>query len=146
MGHPARPPSPLPGTVLLAEDAATLEAGGESPWPAPGVLAGQGGPPKCCLEVLREDPASSYSFQSLSLPLPACWPLPAHWLAHPKGAANGAALATDMLIVAKCFSERLKTRDTTCNFMLGHTLAGLLLSPHPHPHRVTIIFPEPSHI
>lgn len=105
-----------------------LEARGESPWPAPVVHAEKGGPPKCCLEVLREDPASSYSFQLLSLPLPACQPLPAHWLTRPEGVANGAALSTDTLILARCFSELLKARDAACNFILGHTLAGLLLS------------------
>lgn len=82
-----------------------LEAGGESLWPAPVVHAEKGGPPKCCLEVLREDPASIYLFQSLSVPLPACQPLPAHWLTRPEGVANGAALATDTLILARCFSE-----------------------------------------
>lgn len=105
MGHPARLPSPLPGTALPVEDAAMLEAGGESPRPAPVVHAEQGGPPKCCLEVLRDDPTSSYWFQSLSLPLPACQPLPARRLACPEGAANGAVLAMDVLILARCFSE-----------------------------------------
>lgn len=143
VGHPACLPAlPTAWDCLLAEDAAMLEAGGESSWPAPVVHAEQGGPPKCCLEVLREDHASSYSFQSLSLPLPVCQLLPAHWLARPEGVANGAALAMDTLILARCFSEWLKARDTACNFILGHTLAGLLLSPHPHPHRVTVILPR----
>lgn len=103
------------------------------------VHSEQGGPAKCCLEVLREDSASSYLFLSLSLPLPVYQTLPAQWLACPEGATNGAALAMDMLILARCFSEWLKARDIACSFILGHTLAGLLLSPHPHPHTVTII-------
>lgn len=73
MGHPTCLPSPLLGTVLLAEDAVMLE----QELGLPVVHAGQRHPPKNFLEVLREDPASSYLFQSLSLNPPAFQPLPA---------------------------------------------------------------------
>lgn len=82
-----------------------LEAGAKFPWPVSVVNAEQGGPPKCCSNVLREDSASSYLFLSLSLPLPVYQPLPAQWLACPEGVTNGAALAMEMLILARCFSE-----------------------------------------
>lgn len=62
LGHSVCLSFPLPEIVLLLEDAAMLEEGGESPWPASPVHVKQGGPPMCCLEVLREDSTSITCF------------------------------------------------------------------------------------
>lgn len=90
MGHPAGPPSPLSGAVLLEEYIAMMKQKA-SP------LACPCGP----CRVRRSSKVwlgdhEDLSFLPLSLLLPVYRPL--------TGVANGAGLAVDMLILARCFS------------------------------------------
>lgn len=119
LGHPTCLPSPLPGTVLLAED-----AGGRR-WVSLACLCGsckaersfkellggfEGGPRfKLLFSVsIRNYQDRGILIDSSIRNLPAFQPLPAHCLSHPDGTTNGATLVMSIVILDRCVTEWLQ--------------------------------------